>query len=232
MALLKSLVAQRPDVPEYQHRLGMAHLFLAMIQGKGKQWPDAEASFKNALELERALVAANAKDMDYKHQLGRAYFGLGDVHRALNHHTEAFAAYRLAIEPLSKNLDAAPDNADLRRELFEAWAGLTRSLVVMGRASEAMDATRQCRTVARDEPNLLYKLACLLAWQLSQAPLERRADLGSEAMTTLRLAISAGFLDLPKMRSETDLDPLRERHDFQLLIMDMAFPADPFARGD
>jgi hypothetical protein len=32
------------------------------------------------------------------------------------------------------------------------------------------------------------------------------------------------------MRTDTDLDPLRSRADFQLLMTDLAFPADPFAR--
>jgi hypothetical protein len=34
------------------------------------------------------------------------------------------------------------------------------------------------------------------------------------------------------MRTDTDLDPSRSRSDFQLLMMDMAMPADPFARRD
>jgi hypothetical protein len=32
------------------------------------------------------------------------------------------------------------------------------------------------------------------------------------------------------MRRDTDLDPLRLRPDFQLLLMDLAMPDDPFAR--
>jgi hypothetical protein len=34
------------------------------------------------------------------------------------------------------------------------------------------------------------------------------------------------------MRTDPDLDPLRSRPDFQLLLMDLAMPAEPFARGD
>jgi hypothetical protein len=32
------------------------------------------------------------------------------------------------------------------------------------------------------------------------------------------------------MRRDTDLDPLRSRTDFELLLMDLAFPDQPFAR--
>jgi hypothetical protein len=32
------------------------------------------------------------------------------------------------------------------------------------------------------------------------------------------------------MRRDHDLDPLRPRRDFQELLMDLTFPADPFPR--
>ena len=33
-------------------------------------------------------------------------------------------------------------------------------------------------------------------------------------------------------RNESGLNPIRSRPDFQLLLMDLAFPADPFVRRD
>jgi hypothetical protein len=50
------------------------------------------------------------------------------------------------------------------------------------------------------------------------------------AMHVLRQAVAAGYRDLTWMRIDTDLDPLRSRPDFQLLMMDLAFPSDPFTR--
>jgi hypothetical protein len=49
-------------------------------------------------------------------------------------------------------------------------------------------------------------------------------------MRRLHEAVAAGFRDLPHMRTDTDLDPLRIRLDFQLLMMDLAMPDDAFAR--
>jgi hypothetical protein len=51
-------------------------------------------------------------------------------------------------------------------------------------------------------------------------------------MTKLRAAVAAGSLDFAHVQVDTDLDALRSRPDFQLLIMDMmdrAMPSDPFA---
>ena len=38
-----------------------------------------------------------------------------------------------------------------------------------------------------------------------------------------------GYHDLPTMRADPGLDPLRDRQDFRLLLAEVAFPADPFA---
>src|SRR5262249_60801917 len=49
------------------------------------------------------------------------------------------------------------------------------------------------------------------------------------AMDTLRRAVAAGYNSFDWMRRDPDLDPLRSRPDFQLLMMDLAMPAGPLA---
>ena len=49
------------------------------------------------------------------------------------------------------------------------------------------------------------------------------------AMDALRRSIAAGFKDIEHLRQCKALDILRSRTDFQLLMMDMAMPEDPFA---
>jgi hypothetical protein len=38
-----------------------------------------------------------------------------------------------------------------------------------------------------------------------------------------------GYRNLDAYRTEDALDPLRDREDFKLLMMDVAMPAEPFA---
>src|SRR5262249_255480 len=86
----------------------------------------------------------------------------------------------------------------------------------------------------------LYNLAC--AYSLESAAVgqldgnrspedliesRRSADL---AIAALRQAFLAGWKDVGHTNQDTDLDPLRPRPDFQVLMMDMAFPDHPFAR--
>ena len=49
------------------------------------------------------------------------------------------------------------------------------------------------------------------------------------AMDSLRGAIREGYKDLARLGADRDLDPLR-REDFQLLMMDLVFPADPLMK--
>jgi hypothetical protein len=59
---------------------------------------------------------------------------------------------------------------------------------------------------------------------------ERRLHAG-RAIEALRRAIAAGYNDKLWMTRDPELDPLRARADFQALIMDLEFPADPFSKN-
>jgi eukaryotic-like serine/threonine-protein kinase len=56
---------------------------------------------------------------------------------------------------------------------------------------------------------------------------ESEAD---KAIALLRRAVLNGYRGAVAFATEAALDPLRERSDFRLLMMDLAMPADPFAR--
>jgi len=51
-------------------------------------------------------------------------------------------------------------------------------------------------------------------------------------MTILRKVAAGGFRDADLLRVEPGLDPLRSRADFRLLMLDLDFPAEPFAPGE
>ena len=83
----------------------------------------------------------------------------------------------------------------------------------------------------------LYNLACVQA-SLSGIAAEPTSGLSAaeglaeadRAVGNLQRAAAGGFRNLALMQSDTDLNPLRDREDFIRLMMDLAFPADPFAR--
>ena len=52
------------------------------------------------------------------------------------------------------------------------------------------------------------------------------------AMQWLRRDVAAGYRSFGAFRNESGLNPIRSRPDFRLLMMDLAFPAEPVARRD
>ena len=81
-----------------------------------------------------------------------------------------------------------------------------------------------------------YEMACCHA-ALAAASGRERAGISAgggaaeadTAMTLLHKAAARGYRYADAMARESALDPLRDRPDFRLLMLDLAFPADPFA---
>ena len=53
------------------------------------------------------------------------------------------------------------------------------------------------------------------------------------AVAGVRRALDAGYSEVNWVRrGDPDLKPIRSRPDFQLLVLDLAFPAEPFGDWD
>jgi tetratricopeptide (TPR) repeat protein len=100
----------------------------------------------------------------------------------------------------------------------------------LGRGTEAATNLRESlaalRSLEQPAPVDLYDIACCLSLLSSVDPDPTVAD---EAMAALRRAIDSGYREPSHMKADTDLDPIRERPDFRLLMMDLVMPADVFA---
>ena len=112
-----------------------------------------------------------------------------------------------------------------------------------GRHSEAAIAAREAVAILERlsilEPIDCYNLACGHATLAGigtmpgsgMSAVEGQAE-AERAMQWLHRAVARGYRNVALMQRDHDLDPLRGRDDFQLLMMDLAMPADPFARTD
>jgi eukaryotic-like serine/threonine-protein kinase len=94
------------------------------------------------------------------------------------------------------------------------------------------------KTVAGQDGECLFFYACCHASLSSLAGLPDTVVSVSEkyaqadrAMALLLRAVEVGYCAPYAYRNEPALDPLRGRADFQLLMLDLVFPKDPFARG-
>src|SRR5262249_27933348 len=106
--------------------------------------------------------------------------------------------------------------------------------------TQAIEIFQEARRILEKVPNLdargLYNLACAYV-QLgelsvpSEPPVTPAGPMtwADRAVQALRRAVDAGLADARHTRQDPDLRPLRPRADFQNLLRDLAFPADPFA---
>ena len=128
-----------------------------------------------------------------------------------------------------------------RLAMSHSYVGLARQRA--GRPAEAAAEFRRAVAIMERLSSLqpdgynLYNLACfrsLLSGIAAEPGSGLTADevsrLGEQAVLALRRAVDAGFRDVGFMRRDTDLDALRRRPDFQMLLLDLAFPENPFAR--
>src|SRR5262249_23686600 len=109
-----------------------------------------------------------------------------------------------------------------------------------GRHSEAATAARESLVMLERlsilEPIDCYNLACGHATlagigtmpRSGMSAIEGQAE-AERAMQWLHRAVARGYRNVALMQRDPDLDPLRSRPDFQLLMKDLAMPDDPFA---
>jgi hypothetical protein len=154
---------------------------------------------------------------------------------------EALAAFERAIAIVQKLADADPNVASWQNKLALDLCFVGSLRQKAGRTSEGVASFRKAVAIWERLPTLaphaLFNLACAHASLAGIATdpgsgmtaSEGRAE-AVRAMHWLRNAVAAGYRKLDLMRTDPDLDPLRGRDDFRLLLMDLTFPADPFAR--
>jgi hypothetical protein len=240
------LAAEHPKVPNY--REGAAHfdnnLAILLEVARGRV-AEAERMYRRAIATWTGLVADYPASAHYRNYLAMAHSNLSDL---LVRRPDGLDAARSEVEAgLRQEAEALRLNP--RQPLYRAGhrkleALRARILARRGEHDAAARAIEATLASPGSDPADAYNASCLLAQclaaaredrRLDPADRERRADLSADrALALLAAARSTGFFRGPErlalIRDDPDLVPLRDRPDFRLLLMDLAMPADPFAR--
>ena len=114
------------------------------------------------------------------------------------------------------------------------------SLAYAGDAPKALAEAEEMVKAPHSLPGPdLYNLACvasLAAKSLDESGSRDRAEVAAErAIEWLKNSHALNFFLIPEMLSklkkdDEDLEYLRNRLDFKIFLLDVAFPADPFLR--
>jgi serine/threonine-protein kinase len=200
--------------------------------------------FERALEILQRLALDYPSVTLYQYRIARSHMfiardlsELGRPREALNSLGRAVALFERLVADHPGVVSYKEDSAFTQLQIAKAQKGLGRP-TEQRRALERASGFYQRLSTG----TALYNLGCVES-RLSDPALSdhaaRKAVGGVDreahadrAIVALRRAVAAGFRDVAVWRRDPDLNPLRSRPDFQLLMMDLEFPDDPFTRGD
>jgi serine/threonine protein kinase/tetratricopeptide (TPR) repeat protein len=231
LASRQKLAAAHPERLEFLSYVGSSYNSIADLAQRRGDLPAALKWYDRSIAMLEDALRREPRHMLSRLFLKRALWGRAESLSRLGRHTESLADWDRAL-----GLDdgSEGDHIRLDRAIALARAG------DHARALAQADPPARSRTIPPAERS--YKLACVFARaaaairddaKLPPADRAARAEtFAARAVEQLVQARHAGFFDNPanlaELRKDPDLDTLRARRDFRMVLMDLAFPAHPF----
>ena len=125
-----------------------------------------------------------------------------------------------------------PDRPDSRGILRKNLEFQARSQAGLGDGSGAIETAESIARLGFEPAADSYASARAFSRSIPRAGRADPLRFADRAMAKLTKAVAAGYRDVATLRKEPALDPLRSRPDFQALMMDLAFPANPLRGTD
>jgi serine/threonine-protein kinase len=242
--LMQRLVADHPENIDYRDELAGALGLAGNLYNDAGRPSEALPFFKRALEIHQRLASDYPTVALYQYRIARSHMFIARDLSELGRPREALDSLDRAV-PLFERLAADhPGDEFYKSDSAFAQLQVATAQRVLGRPSEVRRALERAGETYEQlsDATASYNLGCVesrLSDPALSDPAARTAVVSADrqahadrAIVALRRAVAAGFRNGALWRRDPDLDPLRSRPDFQLLMMDVQFPDDPFARGD
>jgi serine/threonine-protein kinase len=240
VAIRTRLADANRGVTRFQSDLAEAHDqtgYLLQVVGKPAE---ALAAMQRSRAIRRKLVDSNPDVIQFQLDVAQSHNNTGWVLKQMGKPAEALQSVTQAIVILQRLTGANPEVTEPHEALAMNYEFLGGLLQHAGRCAEAVAALRKAVVIwerlPTRRPNAYYNQCCahaLLAGLSAEPASEMTAAEGQaeavKAMLLLRRAVDAGYRKFSYIRTDPDLNALRSRPDFRHLIMDLEFPADPFA---
>jgi eukaryotic-like serine/threonine-protein kinase len=223
-----------------QTQLVWIHSHIAGIHARAGRAFEARASYEQAAAVGLKVADAQPGDREIRSQLTAVYLDLADLQCANGKPSDALPWVDKAVAIERKCFEVEPSQPENRGALADRIRRRGIVLQRCGRSAEAVEAFRGSiillKGTANPRPVDIYDIACCQSL-LSGVASERGSGLtaadgraeADRAIETLRRSVAAGWSRAAHMRVDSDLDPIRSRPGFQLLMMDLTMPAHPFA---
>jgi serine/threonine-protein kinase len=238
IAFGRARVDEHPRDIEMRMNLARLESVLGDLERSQGRRIEALKSERSAAETLGALAREHPQLISIRTFWANSLFGLSIIQNDLGRYAEAERSARASIDQFEMLAREVPSSSLYRNRSGDGYAVLGTSLRGAGSHGEALAAFRKATAILEKSESMedLYNLACVLAMASTIADpaegpaAERRRRDADRAVATIRRVIEMGFADSDTLRNDPQLGLLRSRPDFQLLLMDLAFPADPFSK--
>jgi tetratricopeptide (TPR) repeat protein len=227
----KQLAADFPNRPEFREDLAESHNNRGVLLSNTGRLREAERDYDEALSIRKQLAAEFPNQSELQNDLAGTCVNLAKAYQQQGNWA---AAKQLLLESRPHHqaaLKANPRHPTYRqfyrihlRVLTGVHAGLLEQ-------ENAVRSAETCRDLGWNPPADAYDGACFLSQCVPIVAKHEKLDKRQRreaaqfyrdaAMKLLREAVSKGYRDAARMKKDTDLDPLRQREDFQKLIAEL-----------
>jgi serine/threonine protein kinase len=231
-ALFQELADDEPGQPMHRRQLGQIGVYIGRILSDAGRPAEGLPHAERSLAIAERAAADRPAVASYERAVAECYDVLGAAQARLGRRAEAMRSLDRARAILARLNAGQPDFIPYQADLAEnrLWTGVVDQ--DLGRPADARRALSDAREILRDmAPGCgnRYALARAEARLVGLADPGGRDAQAGRAMSALRQAVARGFRSLDALRTDPCLDPLRERPDFQVLVLDLQLPSSPFA---
>jgi tetratricopeptide (TPR) repeat protein/tRNA A-37 threonylcarbamoyl transferase component Bud32 len=231
LSIQKQLAAEFPSRPEFRQDLAWSHNGRGLLLSNTGRLQEAEKDYDQALSIQKQLVGDFPNQPDLRNELAGTCVNLARLHRQ---HGNWAAATRLLLEGRPHHLAALkanPRHPTYREFYRKHLAALTSVHAGLLEQEDAVRTAETCRDLGWDAPEDAYYAACGLSLCVGGVAKHDKLDAkqrqaaaqfyADAAMKLLREAVSKGYKEVRLIKRDPDLDPLRQREDFQKLVAEL-----------
>jgi tetratricopeptide (TPR) repeat protein len=231
LSIQKQLAADFPSRPEFRQELAASHNNRGILLSDTSRLPEAEKDYDQALSIYKQLATDFPNQPDLRNNLAATCGNLAQLHLQQGSWATSKGLLLEGRPHLLAALKANPRHPTYRQFYRNH---LSRLAIVHAGLLEQEDAIRTaetCRDLGWAPPDDAYDAACSLSLCVPIVSKHDKLDdkhrkaaarfYGDAAMKLLHDAVSKGYNDVPHMKKDTDLDPLRQREDFRKLVAEL-----------
>ncbi len=232
LALQQRLADDRPMIAGMEVELAFSLGEIGRHLAQAGNTAEAIDYYRRQEAIGKKLTATGLSTPDNEDRLADCRTNIADLLRRLGKLDEALAECQNALTVRERLVAAHPESPDYRANLGETYLRLGQIRRNMGNLSDAATALRRaCEhydAIKSLAGNCTFFRACCHAGMTglgsqpgSSVSSAEGDDHAQKAMSVLRQAVSLGYRNPVWYRTESALDPIRERDDFKKLLAEL-----------